>query len=121
MAGEVWEYVNPDLPADEVKSLVKPVRTTLVAVISEQQPVGGTFLSRADYIKLRFSEVQFSYSCDQTDYERRLKAINSLHLEILRTIRIELYPYTYDCTTVHEKLVRLKQRCQPTIRFRSRT
>jgi len=116
LSGEIWEFVNPDLPAEEVKSLVEPVRPSLAAVRAENQPEDEAVLSQADYIKLRFSELQSAYSYDRRLYDTRYEAIKDLRIKILETIRIEFHLYTYDCTIVYDMLVRLKQRFQPSDR-----
>lgn len=114
---ELWEYVDPDLPIDQLKTL-EAEKPKKVPVKKFKRPEPEEEVELYELTQ----EEQAAYTFWKREFEReeakwltKKKALASLKLEVLRTIDAQLIDRVIKCSSVHENLSKLKSiLCQST-------
>jgi hypothetical protein len=144
----VWEYIDPSLkdpptllpPTRPIPDFVRtaaqggtgvvPQTTTRVSTRASSSqtaqpttedpprrvPISYGSLTVDEKEELRNLQLDFQY--DRKIWEKKEEAIQGLRSKIQETIRREFLPYTYNCDTPYEMLVKFKDRFAPTSRAR---
>jgi hypothetical protein len=108
-AGEVWEYIDPSLAADEVQKLVAPKKPKPSDI--KQGAVSPIDLNDAERKKL--PELQDLVKPTLKEYELKKKALNEMVKHIQETVPSTYLSWTYDCDTVYDMLIALQKRLKP--------
>ncbi|ELR01893.1 hypothetical protein GMDG_05075 [Pseudogymnoascus destructans 20631-21] len=144
----VWGYINPALadppilvpPVRPVPNFIRTVAQAGSGVVPQTTPrvstratssqtaqpsieasqpiIPITYGSLTDDQKEELRNLQADFQYDRKIWEKQEEAIQGLWSKIQETIRRDFLPYTYNCDTPYEMLVRLKERFAPTTRAR---
>lgn len=108
-AGEVWEYVDPSLAANQVLELIVPKKPKPSDV--KQGAVSPIDLNDDELKKLQ--QLQNTAKPELKEYELKERALNELVKHIQETVSATYISWTYDRDTVYEMLVALQKRLKP--------
>jgi hypothetical protein len=103
-AGEVWEYVDPSLAADQVEQLVPPRKPNP----SDIRAGAVTPIDLNEEERKSLQQLQLTVKPELKEYElKKKRALNELVKHIQETVSSTYISWTYDCDTVYEMLVAL--------------
>lgn len=108
--GQVWEYVDPSKTADRNPKLHEPQWPEPSDIQTEEEQRAGT-LSAAHKEELR--ELRSLYKIRLNRYDQRMASLAHLHRFIQETVHPDRIHYTFDCDSVYQMLINLKQRLKP--------
>jgi len=121
LGADIWELINPNKSKAQIKSLTQPVRPEPADI---RPPADGEVttaysdLSTDEREQLR--QLQSDYNYDRKEYDRKRRALADIRKQIVETIKRDYVSFTHKCDTVHDILVRLKDRIAPTDKIRER-
>ena len=109
-ANQIWKYVDPSTPADELPKLEEPTRASPQDVNSQK-----TLLSKLDEDeKEELRMLRLDHRDNLKLYRKQLSALDTLCSQIQSSISRTYLVYTLKSDTTYDVLVSLKQRVAPT-------
>jgi len=121
LASDIWDLINPDELKANIPQLTQPTRPEPSDVKPPevgQLPTAYSMLSTDEKEQLRL--LQSDYTYDRKEYDRKRKALADIRIRVVETIKRDYVSYTHKCATVHDMLVKLKDRIAPTDKIRER-
>ena len=108
-ANQIWKYVDPLTPADELLKLEEPTRASPQDVNSQK-----TLLSKLDEDeKEELQMLRLDHRDNLKLYRKQLSALNTLYSQIQSSISRTYLIYTLKSNTTYDVLMSLKQRVAP--------
>ena len=109
-ANQIWKYVDPSTPADELPKLEEPTRASPQDVNSEKTKLSE--LDEDEKEELRM--LRLDHRDNLKLYRKQLLALDTLCSQIQSSISRTYLVYTLKSDTTYDVLVSLKQRVAPT-------
>ena len=109
--GQVWEYVDPSKTVDQIPELNEPQwpEPSDLPRTAEEERAG--ILTAAHREEL--TELRSLYKIRLNRYDRRKAVLAHLRRFIQETVHPDQIHHTFDCDSVYQMLVNLKQRLKP--------
>src|SRR6266576_3248663 len=109
-ANQIWKYVDPSTPADELPKLEEPTRASPQDVNSEKTKL----LELDEDEKEELRMLRLDHRDNLKLYRKQLSALDTLCSQIQSSISRTYLVYTLKSDTTYDVLVSLKQRVAPT-------
>jgi hypothetical protein len=121
LGADIWDLINPNKSRTAVQRLEQPLRPepSAVAPPIEGQPT-TTFSQLSTDEKEQFRQLQADYNYDRKEYDRKRKALADIRIRIVESLKRDYISYSHNCDSVHDLLVKLKERIAPTDKIRER-
>jgi hypothetical protein len=115
LGADIWDLINPSKSKTSIQRLEPPLRPEPLDVkppVAGQPPTTFSKLSVDEKEQLR--QLQSDYNYDRKEYDRKRKALADVRIRIVESLKRDYISYTHNCETVHDLLVKLKERIAPT-------
>jgi hypothetical protein len=121
LAADIWDIINPNKSAANIlqlTQLIRPEPSNVKPPAAGQPPTAFSQLSTDE--KEQLQQLQSDYNYDRKEYNRKRKTLAEIRVRIVESIKRDYVAYTHKCETVHDILVKLKDRIAPTDKIRKR-
>ncbi|KAF2688977.1 hypothetical protein K458DRAFT_465626 [Lentithecium fluviatile CBS 122367] len=113
---DLWQYVNPDIAADELSELKEPVEPKLTDYKEGAESLGSLSADDRESYKWDYKRYRERY----TTWSRKSRALADFNSEISKTVAKRHLYLLWSKSTPYERLVTLKQHLAPTDATRRR-
>ena len=121
LGADIWDLIDPGKPKASIPALALPIRPEPSHIKPPEAGQAATTYSQLSTDeKEQFRQLQTDYNYDRKEYDRKRKALADIRVRIVETIKRDYVSYTYKCESVHDILVKLKDRLAPTDKIRER-
>jgi hypothetical protein len=107
---QVWEYIDPSRTVDQLPELHEPQWPESSDLLRTTEEQAGTLTA---VHKEELTEMRSLYKIKLNKYNQRKASLAYLHRFIQETVHPDRIYYTFECDSVYQMLVNLRQRLKP--------